>query len=212
MLRSIGVMRQAYVQQCTVVATMVKEVEDQSVPTRLPGWSCGVLLGHLTAGTEALWRWQGDSTQDRVKLDAISYWDPVTSFADSNSAWAIEYAARRTPADLTGEFLQAIEFAKRYVSGANAASPIIPPVGVAWLRFDQFLATRILELTVHGLDLADATGQPVSPASKATDVTAAVLDQRLAGPRPDDLIDDVRWIEAATGRASHDDERLPVLA
>lgn len=212
MLESFAVIQEAYLRQCTVVAAMVEEAEDLSVPTRLPGWSCGVLVGHLTAGTEALWRWQGGSTQDRVELDAISYWDPVISVADGNSAWALEYAARRTPADLTREFLQAMEFAARYVSGASAASLIIPPIGAAWLRFDQFLTTRIVELTVHGLDLADAGGQSVSPASEATDVTAAVLDRRLAGPRPDDLIDDVRWIEAATGRASHHDERLPVLA
>jgi hypothetical protein len=38
-----------------------------------------------------------------------------------------------------------------------------------------------------------------------------VLDTLLEGPRPADLGDEVAWIEAATGRSIHKDERLPVF-
>ena len=73
----------------------------------------------------------------------------------------------------------------------------------------------MVEAVVHGLDLTHALGiDPIAtPAGIA--VTAAILDDLLArrtvGRRPVDLSDDLQWIEAASDRASHGDNRLPLI-
>jgi hypothetical protein len=89
---------------------------------------------------------------------------------------------------------------------------LVAPGGVAWTRLDQALATRIVELTVHGLDLAAVTDWTDAMAPGALAITGRILVVRLDGDRPADLDDDARWIAAATGREAHPDSRLPVMS
>ena len=89
---------------------------------------------------------------------------------------------------------------------------LVAPGGIAWTRFDQGLATRVVELTVHGLDLAAAIGSTTLMSPEALAITGQILDERLDGSRPTGLDDDARWVAAATGRAPHPDPRLPVLS
>lgn len=70
--------------------------------------------------------------------------------------------------------------------------------GVLTLR--EYLRTRALELTVHGLDLAHAVGGDVPPRLRAAAVPALGLVAELAGQRDDA----VRLLAAATGRAGLD--------
>ena len=51
---------------------------------------------------------------------------------------------------------------------------------VGEMALDQYLATRVVELVVHGLDLADAIGLDVNPPPASADVTVRVLSD-LAG-------------------------------
>ncbi|MFN8016950.1 MAG: maleylpyruvate isomerase N-terminal domain-containing protein [Acidimicrobiales bacterium] len=66
---------------------------------------------------------------------------------------------------------------------------------VGEMRLDQYLATRVVELVVHGLDLGDAIGIPSPPPPPAAKVAIAVL-MDLASP--DDLGSIARLL---TGRA-----------
>ncbi len=66
--------------------------------------------------------------------------------------------------------------------------------GVLTLR--EYLRTRALELTVHGLDLARAVGADAPPRLRAAAVPALGLVAELAGHRGDA----VRLLAAATGR------------
>jgi hypothetical protein len=97
-----------------------------------------------------------------------------------------------------------------------------PPdtVGPGWagalIRLDEFIATRVLETLIHGLDLTDALGRPPLAMPKATPIVAELLDEivaRMAVPgRPADLVgDDLAFIRAAAGRGDHPDPRLPVV-
>ncbi|MCB0987980.1 MAG: maleylpyruvate isomerase N-terminal domain-containing protein [Microthrixaceae bacterium] len=51
---------------------------------------------------------------------------------------------------------------------------------VGEMPLDQYLATRVVELVVHGMDLADAIGLEVNPPPVSADVAARVLTD-LAG-------------------------------
>jgi uncharacterized protein (TIGR03083 family) len=189
----------------------MRSISDLGLPTRLDGWSVRVLLGHLQAGAEALWRWTGEDVSDRTELDAISYWDPAGQVAEGSSAWALDFAAKKSDEQIVGGLEQALQRGAEAISDASADAIIVPPIGPAWIRFDEFVVTRVLELTVHGLDLAAAANVSVEPDPNAVEITTAVLDARLGAGRPADLVDDIAWIEAATGRRPHGDERLPVI-
>ena len=77
------------------------------------------------------------------------------------------------------------------------------------MRLDEFVASRIVEAVVHGIDLTDAVGRETIATPDGVAFTAALLDDLLArrtvAGRPTDLSDDMSWIRAAAGRAPHAD-------
>jgi hypothetical protein len=86
----------------------------------------------------------------------------------------------------------------------------------ALMRLDDFVASRIVEAVVHGMDLTDAVNRPPLDTPKATAQTASILDELLArrtvAGRPADLrSDDLAFIRAASGRGDHPDPRFPLL-
>jgi hypothetical protein len=91
----------------------------------------------------------------------------------------------------------------------------VGPGYFAPMRLDEFLATRVVEAVVHGLDLTLALGREPIAGSAAISLTAAILDDLLArrtvGRRPPELSDDLDWILAASGRAPYTDTRLPII-
>jgi hypothetical protein len=85
----------------------------------------------------------------------------------------------------------------------------------ALMRLDEFVPSRVVEAVVHGFDLTDALGRDTIATPKGTALAAGILDELLArrtvAGRPGDLSDDLAWVRAASGRASHDDPRLPLI-
>jgi len=84
------------------------------------------------------------------------------------------------------------------------------------MRLEEFVATRLVEVRVHGLDLTDALGAPPLPMPQTTMMAAEVLDEVLAWRavpgRPADLAgDDLAFVRAAAGRGEHPDPRLPIV-
>ena len=80
----------------------------------------------------------------------------------------------------------------------------------AGIRLDEFCATRVLEVAVHGLDLARALDlEPwITPAG--ADVTTAILRSLLGGDPPAHW-DAVAFIEIGTGRRAPDERDLEVM-
>ena len=66
---------------------------------------------------------------------------------------------------------------------------------VGEIRIDQYLATRVIELVVHGIDLAEVVHIPVNPPPGAARVALAVLADLVA---PDEL---GVLLRALTGRS-----------
>jgi hypothetical protein len=83
------------------------------------------------------------------------------------------------------------------------------------MRLDEFVASRIVEAVVHGIDLTDALGRECMATPEGIAATAGLLDELLARRtvpgRPADLTDDLAWIRAASGRSSYPDPRLPLI-
>jgi hypothetical protein len=83
------------------------------------------------------------------------------------------------------------------------------------MRVDEFVASRIVEAVVHGIDLTQALGQEPVATAEGIAATAAILDDLLARRtipgRPRELSDDLDWVLAASGRAESGDNRLPLI-
>jgi hypothetical protein len=84
------------------------------------------------------------------------------------------------------------------------------------MRLDEFVASRVVEAVVHGMDVTDALGRQPLTTPRATAVTAQIMDELLArrtvAGRPADLVgDDTAFIRAASGRGKHTDPRLPLI-
>jgi hypothetical protein len=83
------------------------------------------------------------------------------------------------------------------------------------MQVDEFVASRIVEAVVHGLDLTQALGRDPIGTPQGIALTASILDDLLArrtvGRRPADLAADLAWVLAASGRAEHPDNRLPLI-
>jgi hypothetical protein len=104
------------------------------------------------------------------------------------------------------------------VDGARSMAPdTVGPGYYALMRLDEFVASRVVEAVVHGLDLTDALGRQPMATPEGLAVTAAILDELLArrtvAGRPADLAaDDLAWVRAASGRGpEHPDPRLPLI-
>jgi hypothetical protein len=71
------------------------------------------------------------------------------------------------------------------------------------IRIDELVAARLVELVVHSLDLARAVGQQPRLDPVAQNVTVNIFTALLEGPRPIELVDDILFIEAVTGRVPY---------
>jgi uncharacterized protein (TIGR03083 family) len=142
------------------------------------------------------------SVSDRSKVSPVIY------------QYIVDHAQGHTPAsivDTVGEtFKQALEAIR------TTAPETIGPGFFGPMRLDEFVATRLVEVRVHGLDLTDALGAPPLDMPRTTTMAAEVLDEVLARRavpgRPADLEgDDLAFIRAAAGRGDHPDPRLPIV-
>jgi uncharacterized protein (TIGR03083 family) len=142
------------------------------------------------------------SVSDRSKVSPVIY------------QYIVDHADGHTPAtilDQVGEtFTQAMEAIR------TTPPDTIGPGFFGPMRLDEFVATRLVETRVHGMDLTDALGAPPLSMPSTTTMAAEVLDEVLARRavpgRPADLEgDDLAFIRAAAGRGEHPDPRLPIV-
>jgi uncharacterized protein (TIGR03083 family) len=142
------------------------------------------------------------SVSDRSKVSPVIY------------QYIVDHAQGHTPATIVDQvgatFAQALEAIR------TTPPDTIGPGFFGPMRLDEFVATRLVETRVHGMDLTDALGMSPVPMPKTTMMAAEVLDEVLARRavpgRPADLEgDDLAFIRAAAGRGEHPDPRLPIV-
>ena len=142
------------------------------------------------------------SVSDRSKVSPVIY------------QYIVDHAEGHTPATIRDQvgktFTQALEAIR------TTPPDTIGPGFFGPMRLDEFVATRLVETQVHGMDLTDALGAAPLQMPATTVMAAEVLDEVLARRavpgRPADLEgDDLAFIRAAAGRGEYPDPRLPVV-
>ena len=133
---------------------------------------------------------------DRVLADASEYY--ITAFSDPKVHEGVATRARhagRQLIDPVGEAEVTVARVLALVASTANDEPVNSFLGQ--ITLSEYLATRVVELGVHTLDLARATGQPVALHSDTAAVVLSVLTQ-LASP--------THLILALTGRQALPDD------
>jgi hypothetical protein len=184
------------------------------VDTALPHWTVFELAGHFDISiglTSMLLDGRDDSQPAR---DRTSFFiNPRSETGPVVYGYAYTMVEGKTPEQMPD--VLAATFTKTIEGCRSAAAETVGPAFFAPMRVDEFAASRIVEAVVHGLDLTLALDRETIASPEGIAATAAILDDLLArrtiGNRPADLTDDLAWVMAASGRAEHADNRLPLI-
>jgi uncharacterized protein (TIGR03083 family) len=190
--------------ECEVVAGVSLGLEEEAfaLPTRCPPWDVKALLGHMFRDVDRILAYREEPTAALPDTTSVSYWrsyDPVGDGPDI-AARAIEVAdGFASGAEL------AIAFDRRRGEAVRAALEMPPDrlFGAygRTLVFNEYVRTRVLEIAVHGLDLAHALGRAPWVTPEAVVVVRTILSGLLESDPPSELgWDDVTFIETGTGR------------
>jgi uncharacterized protein (TIGR03083 family) len=184
------------------------------VDPELPHWTVFELAGHfdislgltrmLIAGAEA-----SQPARDRTSF----FINPRSETGPVVYDYAYTMVQGKTPADMPGVLQET--FSKTVAEARAVPAGTVGPGYFAPMRVDEFVASRIVEAVVHGIDLTRALGRDSIATAAGVAATAAILDDLLARRtipgRPAELADDLDWILAASGRAESSDNRLPLI-
>jgi uncharacterized protein (TIGR03083 family) len=206
-------------EECEAVSDIVKVLDDPmdfAKPTRCPAWNVKELLGHLYRDVDRINAGLDSEPPAGATHDAVSYFRSYDStpggagargVADRAKEVASRYASGRALAAAWTELWPAT------LDRASDADPsrVVVTFGPA-LTLEEYLKTRVLEVTVHRMDLDEALGRR----GWGTDTAVSIVDDLLVGllgtepPRSLDW-DVVDFIEAGTGRRELTDAERKTL-
>ena len=177
-------------------------------------WTVFELAGHFDISIGLTRMLIAEPEEVQPARDRTSFFiNPRSETGPVVYSYAYTMVEGKTPAEMPGVLAETFT---RTISEARAVpADLVGPGYFAPMRVDEFVASRIVEAVVHGIDLAQAVGMPYFATADGIAVTAGILDDLLArrttGRRPAALSDDLDWILAASGRAPSDDNRLPLI-
>jgi hypothetical protein len=184
------------------------------VDPALPHWTVFELAGHFDISiglTRMLISGREDSQPAR---DRTSFFiNPRSETGPVVYDYAYQMVEGKTPADMPAVLHET--FSQTVAEARTVPSTTVGPGYFAPMRVDEFVASRIVEAVVHGIDLTQALGRDTIASPAGIAATAAILDDLLARRtipgRPAHLSEDLDWILAASGRAESSDNRLPLI-
>ncbi len=192
------------------------QMETKLVPldTKAKHWTVFELAGHFDISIGLARMLMAEPQDGQVGRDRVSFFIfPRSEVAPVVYDYAYTMVAGKTPQEMPDVLHET--FSKTISEARSLPPDTIGPGYYALMRLDEFIASRVVEAVVHGIDLTDALGQDRLAGEAAVRVTAEILDELLArrtvSGRPADLDDDWDWIRAASGRSQHADPRLPVI-
>jgi uncharacterized protein (TIGR03083 family) len=213
--------------ECELVSQLVLGLpeEDFDKRTRLPEWTVKEVLGHMTRGVDRINVFLDAPPPPAADTDAISYWtryDPITDSPEVAQRGK-DVAARYE----SGQQLAAAwDETWRRATGRAGTEDRSRLVEVSWgpaLTLDEYVKTRVLEITVHRMDMENALGLKGWGTDAAISIVDEILEGLLGEEPPTELEwDAVDFIDVGTGRRPPTDhereilgdlaERFPLLA
>ena len=199
--------------ECAQVSEVVLRLSEPqfALATRCPPWDVKGLVAHLWRDIDRIASFLTEPPAGERTSDAVTYfrsYDPVVE-GPGIAQRSLEVAALFADgADLARSF---DDHWRACVQAARSEEPgRLLQTRLVGIRLDDFCATRVLEVAVHGLDLADALSREPWITPAGTEVTTGIL-RSLLGADPPPAWDDRAFIEIGTGRrALADEDRAPL--
>ncbi|WP_432946418.1 maleylpyruvate isomerase N-terminal domain-containing protein [Kribbella sp. CA-253562] len=187
---------------------------DFARPTRCPGMAVGPLLVHLLYDAERALAAFATPSEAEPDRDFVTYWQdyPPGDGDDTSFVQVVASAYRKPSVELVKHWRELSEAAARAAAfGLVDKGKRIATQGHV-LAAKDFVATLIVEATVHHLDLIVDLPDAPEPDPEALQVTARTLDG-LFGPEAWDVIgwDTTTYVLKATGRLPLDEDDLEML-
>jgi uncharacterized protein (TIGR03083 family) len=190
--------------ECELVSETALSLPEESfsLRTRCIAWDVKGLLGHMYRDIDRLNIALSEGAPPEPDTDSVSYWTSYDPLGDApDIAGRAQELADSYP---TGRELAGAwdEMWRRSLDLAGAADP--GRVVVTWgpaLTLNEFLKTRVLEMTVHRMDLEDALGRKGWGSDDAVSIVDDIMEGLLGEQPPSDLEwDVVDFIEIGAGR------------
>jgi Mycothiol maleylpyruvate isomerase N-terminal domain len=180
----------------------------------LPHWTVFELAGHLDIAIGLTRMLIAGRDASQPARDRTSFFiNPRSETGPVVYHYAYTMVQGKTPADMPNVLHET--FSKTVAEARDVPAGTVGPGYFAPMRVDEFVASRVVEAVVHGIDLTQALGREPVATAEGIAATAAILDDLLARRtvpgRPPELSDDLDWILAASGRAESGDNRLPLI-
>ncbi|MFF4270893.1 maleylpyruvate isomerase family mycothiol-dependent enzyme [Streptomyces sp. NPDC001536] len=176
------------------------------LPTRCAPWTVSALLAHVRVVIAWLPGMLAAPAPTRAGVSAVEYYRPDDRFAPDTNAVRITLAQDHAAEQLSGAALaEDFNATWQQVDRLCQAEPegrVVRTRHGDSMLLSEFLLTRVVEVAVHGLDLADALGREPWLTSEAADV---VQDLLLGGPEGAASLEKLGWgqlrfLRKATGR------------
>lgn len=138
-------------------------------------WTVRQLVAHGARAFKTVSEYASGGTKDPTPIDTAAQYFRIV-LAEQTPHVHIANRARAEATDHADWVLATDELwaaADRVLEDRGPAH--VMHLFVGEMRLDQYLASRVVELVVHGLDLADAIGLPSTPPAKASRVAVDVL-------------------------------------
>lgn len=193
--------------ECGALSDAVAGLSDAewNLPTRCIPWTVRDLLGHVCVVIDWLPAMLDAPAPREAEISAVEYYRPDDRFSPRTNGKRIALAQDRAARPATGAaFAEDFAATWRRVDGLCRAQPDGRTVrtrhGDAML-LSEFLLTRVVEVAVHGLDLADALGRDAWLTPAAGDA----VTELLLGPEHAAAAGKLEWsrphfLRKATGR------------
>lgn len=199
--------------QCKELSALLGELsdEDWERSTRCPGWTVKELVAHCEGMLARLVGENAHEVEGTAEIDRVGYYgydpdgpregeDPGKTFSEIIRERVVDEVGSRSGAELRESLDAAIVSA---LSGVRKIPPerVIKRSGHPRMRFDEFVASRVLEFGVHTMDLGHATlrGERIHP--DAAQIVTEILNGRLGADLPKGMGWDTRtYILSGTGR------------
>lgn len=200
-------LKEAIAGQSALISSIIESLDEEQWyrPSKLEGWNVFALVAHILRAPKALVEYAAEPLQVAPKYDRMNYYTfDGPAIAEAVSQRALDIAAHTTPQALTQEFADTVQAALAVFDRVPASTVINSIFGP--ITAGEYAATRVLELTVHTLDLTLALDMPPRLDPQAQQIVVEILENLLKPQsRPAELSDDVAFILAATGRERRPD-------